>query len=92
MEVWLGLGFGWWLGVCPCACHPPPPPALDCHAGKLPPEWGCHPPACCGDGGGRDGEPIGGKAGLAPVGEVGLLENPEPPAGQKIWHLKQLKK
>lgn len=78
MEVWLGLGFGCGAGPCPCGCHPPPlPPA--CHEGKVPPAWGCQAPVCWGDGGGLDGEPIGGKEGAVPVGVVGLLEKPEPP-------------
>lgn len=77
--MWLGLGFGWLVGPCPWACHPAPPPVPGCQEGKLAPVWGCHPPVCWGDGCGRDGEPIGGKDGVDPVGVVGLLENPEAP-------------
>lgn len=75
MGPWLGLGFGCGAGLCPCGCHPGPGPATapapgpGCHDGKAP---------CWGDGGGRDGEPMGGMKGVGPVGVVGLLEKPEP--------------
>lgn len=44
----------------------------------------CQPPPCWGEGGGREGEPMGGKAGVVPVGVVGLLEKPEPPIDRDI--------
>lgn len=72
--MWLGLGFGCGAGPCPWGCHPPPLPAPGCHEGK--------PGACWGDGGGRDGEPMGGMEGVVPVGVVGLLEKPEPAEGK----------
>lgn len=82
--MWLGLGFGWAVGPCPWACQPPPPPVLGCQEEKLAPVWGCQPPVCWGDACGRDGEPIGGKDGIVPVGVVGLLENPEAPEAKNI--------
>lgn len=72
--MWLGLGFGCGAGPCPWGCHPPQLPAPGCHEGK--------PGACWGDGGGRDGEPMGGREGVVPVGVVGLLEKPEPVKGK----------
>ncbi len=73
--MWLGLGFGCGAWPCPCVCHPPPTPAPGCHEGKP-------APACWGDGGGRDGDPMGGTEGVVPVGVVGLLEKPEPAEGK----------
>lgn len=70
--MWLGLGFGCEAGPCPWGCHPTPPPVPGCHEGK----------PCWGDGGGRDGEPMGGMEGVDPVGVVGLLEKPEPVEGK----------
>lgn len=75
--MWLGLGFGCGAGPCPWGCHPPPLPAPGCHEGK---------PACWGDGGGRDGEPMGGMKGVGPVGVVGLLEKPEPAEGKDRYY------
>lgn len=80
--MWLGLGFGCGAGACPWCCHPPLLPPAGCHEGKPAPVWGCHPSACWGDGGGRDGEPMGGMEGVVPVGVVGLLEKPEPAGGK----------
>ena len=80
--MWLGLGFGCGAGPCPWCGHPAPPPAPGCHEGKPAPVWGCHASVCWGDGGGRDGEPMGGREGAAPVGVVGLLEKPEPGDGR----------
>lgn len=43
-------------------------------------------PACWGDGGGRDGEPMGGMKGVGPVGVVGLLEKPGPADEKDRYH------
>lgn len=75
--MWLGLGFGCGAGPCPWGCQPPPLPEPGCHEGK---------PACWGEGGGRDGDPMGGMKGVGPVGVVGLLEKPEPAEGKDHYY------